>query len=426
MQTFSLNRYVHKFWPLWMLAVVAVMTVPYWVMQGGSYFAISDNLDSNAVWYAIAGRYWGQSGSTPVPELMNGVALSSIWSTDLIFQAAYHFLSPLHAYLTLYTVNVAVAFAGMYGLVLQLAGREHAVEALLAATLFAALPCIPIYADSVLGTALVACALVALWKGDTKQKRLGLWYGCVLYYGFTASLFFVGYAVLCVSALAFLLAAARKRLAGKKHFVWANIILCAAFLVQNRSMLAHFLGVGTTEVSHRSEFRLQGVPKEELFAEAKDLFLNGQYHAPSCHRAVLWVSLAVLAAAFLFYKVLSKETKRLLWSGVSLLGANVGIAGFYAVFHSGPVTRLRSLLGGIGSFQFDRFYILSPTLWYALLGVSLALLCSMLLQLPLSRARLKKRPRCCWCWALQASVCAMRALSWAITAKHWPLPRERQ
>ena len=117
-------------------------------------------------------------------------------------------------------------------------------------------------------------------------------------------------------------------------------------------------------VSHRIEFGRRLLPMVDASLKSARLFLLGHDHAHSVHFPLIIISVGF--AAFISIRK-SKYTYPLL-GGLSFLVASSLLHGFKNVSFFTP---LHEAIQSIVPIQYDRFYTLSPFVWYSLFALSL-------------------------------------------------------
>lgn len=347
--------------PLWWVIFPLLLVVlgPNIVLGEKSVFIIHDQLDEEILCFVLTARHPGEN---VIPEMLGGIGSGGLQPSAVLFLVLYCLLPPFYAFLCSYGLLLLCGFLGMYLTVKEL--TESSILAVTAGGIFCMLSLYPVYGLSLMGIPLVVYAYLCLRRRKKRVCALLL----TLFFGLTSHLVFVGYAVLAFWAAALAYEFFREK-RGKALFFWEGggfLLLLGTYLLTNMELLGEtLLGAG---VSHREEMINGAVP---FWEAVKGLFLDSGLHATSHHRALILPILALLVVEGLLYRRLNEKARKCFRQAAAGFGILAGIALFYGVCKSGPVTAWKnSMHGFLRSFQMDRFYWLYPTGWYLELALT--------------------------------------------------------
>lgn len=358
-----LNRFLH--WldgaPLWIIGfpLIIILFSPYYILGEGSVFPIHDQLDETLMTYVLNARHLFDVPGV-FPEILGGIPKNGMQPSAVLFIPLYCLLPPLYAFLVQYLIACASGFWGMYGAGKALTGSS--ILALAAAGCFCLLPAQPVYGLSILGVPLLLYAFLLLFRG----KKLPLAYSLILFFGFSTHLILIGYVVLSFWLFYLLVCFFRKK--RNVHTTRGFFLLLAVYLAVNISLVAEFLLGRGSYVSHREEMVNFS---QNFLTAAVDVFLHSAQHAESLHIYLIPPILVLLAGEGIYCRIRrkqgrpEKEAEQLYHLASAIMAVLVGIALFYALCKSWPVTGLKnSLHGFLRYFQAERFYWVYPALWY--------------------------------------------------------------
>lgn len=351
--------------PLWwmLLPFMAVFFTPYFILGEGSVFDVHDQLDESILNMVLTARHLGENVSI-FPEMMGGLNASGLQPSAILFVPLYRIFPEFTAFVLQYAICFGTAFLGMYFCVREWTGSS--LLAVLTGACFCMLPMYPVYGLSQMGIPLVLYAFLCLWKGKNQKISLII----TLFFGLTSHLVYTGYVVLGIWGCGICLAFSQKK--KNKWLLGGFLLLLGVYMAVNQNLFMElFLGQGSY-ISHREEM----VNYPMHFPTAVwDMFLGSGQHAPSLHRYFL-VPLAVLLIleGILWGKFDGENRKRYLFA-LGGMGALFGIALFYGVCKSVPVTGWKNSMGGfLHYFQIERFYWLYPAGWYLELAYTAGIL----------------------------------------------------
>ena len=377
---------------LWIAGFVlmSIVFIPYIVMGEKSVIPWFDQLDENMLNYVLTARHFGD-GASIFPEMMCGVNASALQPFALLFLPLYLFLPIFPAFIIQYAVVFAMAFFGMYGCVKKV--TRSSILALISAGLFSMLPFYPVYGAAVAGIPIALYAILSL-QDHSEDKKTNLKNRIIAFllltlFATTAHLVFSGYAVITLWGLWIVIKYVRgivyncrnkKDIAeGALHKrkllnIWeiaGTLYLVIVYIAVNYQLVAELLIKTEDFVSHRTEFEGYYGDFGKIFV---DVFLHGSQHADSYHIFVIPIIALIIVFSLVFHRKLDAiQRKKLRWS-IAILATLIGISLFYAFTKWEPFVVFKNANDGIlHYFAIERFYWLSPCLWYLELAVCLSI-----------------------------------------------------
>lgn len=333
------------------MVLLAVVFLPYMILQEGSVFEIHDQLDESMMNYVLTARHLG-ANSKSMPELLGGINASGMQPSAVLFVGLYCLVPTFVAFLMQYGICFLSAFWGMYLCVKELTGSS--ILAVAMGGCFCMLPLYPVYGLSQYGIPLLLYAFLCLWKQKHRMVSLVL----VAFFGLTSHLVYTGYAVLGLWGLALLVALLIRK---RNCWIWIGFgELLAIYIMVNIGLFQEILLGGSTYISHREEFVNYAMP---FWKTLWEVFLNSAQHAPSLHKYMVLPILVMLVAGAFLKK--NEAEKTLYAASVAGMVFLVGIAFFYALCKSAPIVEWKNSVSGfLHYFQVERFYWLYPAAWY--------------------------------------------------------------
>jgi|WetSurMetagenome_2_1015567.scaffolds.fasta_scaffold00641_12 hypothetical protein len=348
------------------LAIIIAYLAPLFILKENAHILVYDNLDSNIAlskMLADSGKLFGSLNDS-IPQIMNGIPRNVLGSEFNVIQWLFVLFDPYTVYALNLTIMHLVAFIGMYLLLKRyFFDKEEDKIILTGVSLsFALLPFWPFGGLSVSGMPLLFYAFLNIRCGKWSKTNWAIIALFPLYSSFALAGIFIIIALGILFSIDFI--RFRKL---NYQFISAIILMVIIYLfVEYR--LVYVMFFDNAYVSHRVEFgiiehiNLIGALKSSL-----SMFIFGQYHAASLQQYFIGLSVAV---AFL---ILIKIRARYDYF-IILVGIAAFIALFYGLWHWDEIALIRSHLGIVNSFQFDRFYFLYPLIWYLIFGIALKII----------------------------------------------------
>lgn len=332
------------FWWVGILLLVLTFT-PYLILEGGSVFAIHDQLDETILSYVLSAKHLG-TATDVFPELLGGINKTGMQPSAILFVPLYRIFPALTAFLLQYGIVFLSGFMGMYFSVKRVTGSS--ILATVMAACFCSLPVQPIYGLSVLGVPLLFYAFLCLY--DKKNVIVG--YGLIVFFGLTTHLVLIGYVVLGLWVCYLLYMLITKK--NNWHVFWGFVLLAAVYVIVNHSLFTELLLGDSSYVSHREELVNGGM---EFWSSAKDLFLESGQHATSLHKNLILPICIMLVIEGAFIKRKPAKEKRIYGAAVAVLVGLFGIAVLYGICKSEMVAEWKNTMHGfLRYFQLERFF----------------------------------------------------------------------
>lgn len=353
------------------IPLIVILMVPILYLGEACVFDFYDQLDETILSYVFAARY---PGVDVYEQMMSGVPAEGLKPSAIFFVLFYRILPVLPAFMLQYAVVITSAFYGMYGCVKKY--TDSSIVAFLCGTAFAMLPSRPVYGLSVVGVPLCIWCLLVLKERMSKTKDTGRFKEIcrillpimgIVFFALTSHLVLVGYALIIVLAMVWLIRFIVER-KNEKHILCTVFILGIVYGLTNLDLILQ-LFAKTAYTSHREESIDLGVSFwDSVF---KMLIEGGSMHTRSYH---IFIYLPfIIATIILVLREKDEENKKYAKYIIATLIFMVINIVQYSILRSEAVSEIKQQMSGmIKSFQFERFCWLMPAAWYILLGLSLA------------------------------------------------------
>lgn len=350
------------------ILLIMVLMAPILYLGEGCVFDFHDQLDETILSYVFAARY---PGADVYEQMMSGVPAEGLKPSAVFFVLLYYIFPTLVAFILQYMIVITSAFYGMYGCVKKVTGSS--IVAFLCGTAFAMLPSRPVYGLSVVGVPLCIYCLLILKEHFEKKvswKKNILPTLGIVFFGFTSNLVLVGYALLIVLGLIWLLKLLIKR-KNDISILYTIITLAVVYVITNLDLIVQLFST-TGFVSHREENVANGIAFGDSVLQM--LKEGGSLHTLSYH-LFIYIPLAIaLVILFIKYRKTEENKKYAKYISITLIFMAINILQ-YGILRGFAVAEWKQQMDGmLKSFQFERFCWLMPTAWYFLLGLSLAVI----------------------------------------------------
>ncbi len=343
-----------------------IYLLPFVLSGENSVFVIHDNLDSSFIHHVILDQEKNTFTLNPeekIERMMEDIprmAYPTVFSVKSIFFVLFN---PFLAYLINFLFVHVLAFVGMYLLLRSHLLTEEENRWIVAFTsfCFSIIPFYSIYGISSAGAPLLLYAFLNL----KKLRLINFSYLLIVLFCLYSSLVLIG--VFAISLLTvnllFNLYINRKF---DKHFAAGIVLMIGVYSVANYQLFYQFFFKSGFE-SHRSEFIIERWDFETMINNASDFFWNLHYHASS--------PLGFFLIPALFSVIIGISIKHKLASTIiTLFIANVIIALIYGLFNWEALDFLRKTFSIFNTFQWNRFYFLSPLIWFIQLAFALTVI----------------------------------------------------
>lgn len=347
------------------LLAVAVAALPYLLLGQNFIASWHDQLDGEVIGYMMKAKYLFSSTEV-YPEMMNGIPVNGLFPPAPLVTLFYVIFKPFTAYMVNQIVCMLVGFVGMY-LCISKSTKNHLIAAIVG-VLFAYIPMFSVYGFCQYGQPLLFFALYELYQN--RHRVACLCY--IVLFGFMSSLVLIGYAILGFAVLFILYQLIRRKWKEHIWFSVGTLALLAVYALIDYKLILQIFSVGKQVVTHKEALEKNAIPFADSFRE---VFYEGTLHAGT-HQQVIVIlgTVFILFSLFLYWKrsAALQRFYRLLYL---FYGCILVFSLFYATIHSCLIAGLRNHVGGIvKTFQLDRVYWLSNSLWYFVLALCLFLL----------------------------------------------------
>lgn len=349
------------------IIIVIVVLLAYFlpfILQGDrSVIGVHDQLDSSFSHYLILaneGKTLALDPNTPVNGIMSGLE-------RMYFPSGFNFIAilcmlfkPFTAYLINFILVHLVAFFGMYFLLTKhfLPDKEDQTICLIASLAFSLVPFYPVYGLSVAGLPLLLYAFLNLYK-----RTFSKWdYIIISAFPFYSALFLTGAFSLIGLFLLLLIDTFQTRKLNKILLYGMALYLLFSIIV-DYALFYQILFKSNT-ASHRVEMVFERFDFEKSFEMGVNLFYNLQYHASSPPEFIIPI---LFLALIIGIAKTHGQTKLL----ILFFLLNVAISMIHSLYNWNLLQEYLRHVPLLSSFQWDRFYFLSPLFWYIILALSI-------------------------------------------------------
>lgn len=351
------------------IAIVLLGILPYWILGSDAIFEIHDNLDSDVVWFTVtsqSGELLSFSNTVKIDQYMNGLPRNSLMPGLNFISFLFYLFPPIWALLINFTLVRLTAFGGMSILLKDYLFKDRGQEvfSLGVGVCYALLPYWGVHSGlGIAGLPIVAWSFLNLFH--SKQVRLSIF--ILVLFPFYASLIYTGIFYLIILGAIWLYHVLKKR--------EVNILVAIGLAAHSFSYLLAELNlfsqlISGNMVSHRTERVVSGLNLNEVFDRSWDLFLNGQYHAPTQNSPVL-ISLIGISLLFALFSYLrNRKISHPARISFKFLLLIIGISLFYGFWLYHPVVDLTDKHKFLKIIQWDRFHWLLPFFWFILFAFS--------------------------------------------------------
>jgi hypothetical protein len=359
-----LQRQEKYLFPIGML-IIALYFIPYIVLGESSVVSYHDQLDGEVLAYMLHAKYLF-TGQEYYPELMNGIPSTGLTPPAPFAVMLYYLFSPFVAFVSLKLIAVLSAYLGMY-LCLHKFTKNRWI-AVSCAVLFAYLPTLSVYGLSCLGQPLLVWAFLQLYTPRDKRRHPLNYFGLpllsILLFAGLSSFSLIGYGIIGLLLLFVIFHFIYRKKSPGKPFFSGISLLFVTYLITNLPLLRQLTSPAYSFVSHRTEIIKQPLPFWHTF---KHLIWQGADYVQGWQQCILPFAIVILCIG-LFYKTIRCKQY---YAIAGLLGGNLLLAAFSALWSTKAILDLRSLLGDLAkSFQADRLSWLMPMVWYFILGLN--------------------------------------------------------
>jgi len=361
-------RFAERFGVVGGAGIVALYLMPLVIFGRDAVVPVLDVLDSSITLFKVlveSGKMFASS-SELIPAVMNGLPRGSFGSELNILVWMFYFLDDYAAHALNEAILHFTAFFGMFVFLKThiVKGKNSILVVLPVSVLFALLPFFPYFGLAIAGMPLLLFSFLNTRIGKDK------WYDWMIICGLPFYSFFPSVGVFVVVSLGMIVAydlLLRKRF--QSRFAAAILVHCAINVLVEYRLVSEMLIGGGGFVSHRLERAYQeGASLSSVWNLAFDMFWNGQYHAASSHTLFLPIILLSVVVGF--------RDRGLRY--VKILGLAVVVVAAIALGHGlwfwSGLDPLKQHVEIMRTFQFNRFYVLNPVLWFVSLACALCII----------------------------------------------------
>lgn len=336
------------------------------ILVGEKIFILGhDNLDGELVHRLLVARsksLFSISQNALIDQIMNGIPRASLPSGFNITVILYSLVKPFWAYAINDIIVRLIGYVGMYCLLRRyvLPDRGSKIISAGVALSFSFLPYYSVYGAIISAQPLLVYAFLNIFY----RKPTYADYVVIALFPFYSSLVW-SYSVFLALGLMLAGMSLKHRRFEPRVFIWLVIMFLLSIIADLPLLIQTFFN--HSYVSHRQEFNLfvlsargNEIP-HNIFAN----LIEGQYHAASLHKLILFLFLPI---AFLLGLWRNKRDLRLV---TGLLFVALYISIFYGFYGSEYFIFFKEKINFLKTFQLDRFYFLQATIWYVAFALSL-------------------------------------------------------
>lgn len=362
-------RFSNKY--LFILAILIVLAYlsPYYFLGENTHIRVHDNLDSNIVWYKILAES-GQIFAAPnsqLPNIINGLPRSALPSALDGVLWLYVLFPPFLAYAISQTMMRIIAFIGMFLLlrtyIIPGLQRGYYVIALGVSVCFAILPYWPSGVLSIAGLPLATYLFLTIRQREFETpKRYWVYLSLIPFFS-NFILTFVFF--LTIVGLLFLYDVWKKKRFNRAFFLSISLMI-SIYLIKNY-MLIYSMFIDSGSVSHRKELDLGYNSFTQTVQLFKQNFIHSHTHALDFHATII---LPVILVGFVIATFYRTNVNLL----IKLFLLNVLFSLAYSFWYWEGLRMLKDSFSVFNEFNFGRFHLLRPFLWYMMFAIALSII----------------------------------------------------
>lgn len=356
-------------------AIVIAHLIPNFALGENAPIGVHEVFDASMVWYKVLVESGMMFAPSPeiVPGIMDGLPRACYGSEFYFLVWLVVWFGPLGAHIVNLAFMHIVGFFGMYLLLKKhyLKDDEYDIITLGVAICFAVLPFWPAGGLSVPSLPLALYAFLNIRSG-TSTKIDWLILALIPFYAsvvFSYSFFLVFIGILWMYDFL-------KSHKINSRFVGSMLLMCACFLIVEYRLVLDLL-LGSSFVSHRTEFRISDLTIPESLYKGLANFISGQYHAPSLQFPIILVTIGIalgIAVLCSLTKSAIAEDKERVRIVLVIVFACAAISLWYGLWYSVIWAPLKLQFPLLRIYMFLRFHWLHPLLWFMAFAVSLRII----------------------------------------------------
>jgi hypothetical protein len=335
--------------------------LPYVLLGDNSSIRIHDNLDSVHAWYSFL--TWENLFASN-DTIIRGIRRGSLPLEFNITTLLYLLLGPLKSYIFERLLISFVAFFGMRGLLTKLLPSNDNRLIIIGVSLcFALLPFWPYGGISIAGIPMLLFAFVNYNNAIWNWKDVLI----LLFFAIYSSLILTGFFILVYLGCYFVIQWIKSRKYNQDLLL--GIVLLAVFYILTHYRLFFTFLFDSDYTSHRVEFKSDFIGVRKALSTSWEMLLNQQIHSIALNRKVI-LPLSIFVMLFLETETKSKQYKLVLVFMVMIIFHAL----IYGLYQWDGLSALITGITRVLPLQFDRFYMLTPVLWFVLLALILSLI----------------------------------------------------
>jgi hypothetical protein len=356
--------------------IVFIYLAPFLILWEKTPVPINDNLDSNVIYWKILSKNGNAfaDNSAIIPDMMNGLPRSSYGSQFQVIVLLFYIFPPYLAYVINEFLIHIFAFLGMYLLLKNHFKINHNELVNIAiidgvSLCYAFLPFWSPGGLSIAGLPLTLYAFLNIRFDKSTKKDLII----LTFVPFYSSLLFSFVFFFVIIFLTFLKDCASKHIFNRKFFLALVYFGLLYIFIEYRLIISQF--IDNSYCSHRSDFKSQKINFSDSVWRSINHFFKGHYHSESLHTFFMVYCISTTVISSIMLEIFGNEDFEKIKPKISLLIKTLILSGVISVIYGfKPWNKLSFIYNKypiLKSFQWDRFYTLSPLIWYIILAISL-------------------------------------------------------
>ena len=349
--------------------IILLYTVPYWILGPESNIRIHDNLDSNIanMKMLLDSGHIFSSNDTVLQNVFNGIPRSVLGSEFNIYLWLVFFFGPLSAYIINQIFIRFIAFVGMYFLLSRHIIKNDSRIILYGVPLaFSLLPFWPMGLLSIAGQPLLLYSFLNILNKKFYKHDLII----IILFPLYSSLVLAGSFIIVALLLIFINDFLDRNFFNKHYLLGLSSFIIIYGITNYRLIYSVFFD--SSFISHRVAWDRSFLSYDLINSIKLGLsnLVFGHIHARSLHEPILIISLFLFVIT-LFKKniIFDNYRKTQLFKLLSLI---LLISLFFGCYSWQGLLPLKDKYTILKTYQFDRFHMLHPILWYLVFSISLS------------------------------------------------------
>ena len=355
-------------WIIIGIVISIASCIPYFINGTSSIITYHDQLDGELITYLLNAKYLFQNVDV-YPEIMNGIPKNGLVSPAPAFILLYKWMTPFSAFMTSILIIRIVAFISMFLLLQGLVDEKGIAFAV--AVVFMSFPFYGVYGLCIPGQPLLFYALLRLYRlpsmeGNRKWVKATAFCSLIVLYGVCSSLALVGFACIGFIFICSVIVFMNRKRKEALYLFGGMGVLMITYICCNIPLVLQILPIAESGfVSHKSELIIDSQPFVSVFM---NIFFTGDVYANAFQICMIPVMIPACILGVIGFSKLGNKVTTLF----TLIGINVAIAVWVALYQSEPVVRFRNNSSGIlHDFNLARFSWLMPVFWCISLAIAM-------------------------------------------------------